>query len=230
MKKILVALAALALVASGAWAQSNTYNTQGAGPYFNVRSGQRVNATGSVMNDDASRDRDYTLAPTQIFNGTIAAGAADTTSIVDLSSYRTVALLFQISGHATNTWTTFAVNARYNLNGQSDSLSLFTIPCVASDSSYAGAQSQGGISPRGTLPAVGNFGDGEFPVTITNTVNTGGAATQSLPQGRLVWLTVPNGPGFTWPSQCSFRIRNILRPVALSGALTVRVWVMGTAK
>ena len=181
----------------------------------------RFDQDGNLYTVDAFRDRDHILTPTSIYSGQIAAGAADSSGVVDLSSYRTVALLIQCGG-APNAWQRFAVNARYNLGGLSDSLSLFTIPVAAYDDSIS---TYGGAT-RTTFPAVGALGAGEFAVTIPHTGPATAAATQSLPQGKIVFLTVPEG--FVWPASCSFRFRNIGRAAANTPDL--RVWVMGVAK
>lgn len=225
MKKMLVALGLLAAIAVAAWAQTSGTNTvaQGTG-YRNATTGANTDASGNALVSEAAKDRDSYLAPLSIFSGTIAAGAADTTDIVDLSGYRTVALLVQVSSGAAATGSAiqrFAFHARYNLAGASDSLSLFSLPVVAQDSVYAHAAP---FTPGvGTTAAA--CGSTEFPVTITTTGNAGLASTASIPQGRVVYLTLPQG-AIGWPSRCSFRIRNIARTVA--NTPTVRVWVMGT--
>jgi len=223
VKKMLVALGLLAAIAVAAWAQTSGTNTQERnGYYFNATTGAKVDLDGDALVSESSKDRDYILQPTSIYSGTIASGAADTTDIVDLSSYRTVALMFQVTSNGPNDWLRLAVNARYNLAGLSDSLSLFSLPATANDDSSAVS----GPLLRTSVPSVAACGAGEFPVTVLLT--TGDAAkTQSLPQGKVVFLTVPSG--FVWPSRCSFRIRNIGREGA-AVTPTIRVWVMGTAK
>ena len=181
---------------------------------------KKVTPSSPLPVTDPQRDRDSYLEPTLIYTGTIAAGASDTTSIVDLSAYRNVSLLVQISGTSTNNWQRFAVHARYNLGGAADSLSLFTIPVSTWDDSVVAV----GAASRVTGAAAGVLASGEFPVTILRTADGALASTRSLPQAKVVPLTVPQG--FVWPSRCSFRFTNIGR--TLANTPTVRVWVMGT--
>lgn len=221
-KRLLLAAVLVAAMASTALAAAGDPAVQRNGYWWNIASGvNRTNSTGATMTDDAARDRDSYLAPTLIYTGTIAYGAADTTSTVNLSAYKTVALLFQLTGPGTNQQLRFAVNARYNLGGASDSLSLFSIPCLPDT-----VASTGIAAARGTAPAAAACGSEEFPVSITNTQGPSFTGpTNSLPQGKVVYLTLPQGAA--WPSSCSFRIRYIGRQAA-GNTPTVRVWVMGT--
>jgi hypothetical protein len=222
MKKA-IAIALLGVLAAGAaLAQTAGTNTvERNGYYFNAKTGQQTNSDGHALTDDTDRDRDHILAPTLIYSGTIAGGAADTTDIVDLSTYRSVALLFQVASNSVNDWLRLAVNPRYNLAGMSDSLSLFSLPALANDDSTAVA----GAALRTSVASSAACGAGEFPVTIR--IATSDAAGVSLPQGKVVFLTVPSG--FVWPARCSFRLRNIGRE-GTAVTPTIRVWVMGTAK
>ena len=233
MKRLILPLLAIAVAASAALAASDTPGApaiQRNGYYFNQASGiNRTNSSGATLTDDAARDRDSYLTPTQIMGPTrIAAGGADTTSIVDLSVYRTVALLVQCSFSSaadadSMIWQRYAVQARYNFGGAADSLSLFSMPVVSSDSS---GFATGGIW-RGQTPQANTLAMDEFPVTIVNTkASAKQAVANSLPNGRVFWLTLP--AGFSWPSRCSFRFRNIQRNKAPGSQPTVTVWVMGT--
>lgn len=223
MKRILAALALLALGVSGAGAQTDGTNTVLRNGYcFNATTGQMVDCvTGAVLNSDAARDRDHVLAPLKIFEGAIAAGAADTTIIVDLSSYRTVALMFQISRNGPNDWISLAVSPRYNFAGASDSLSIFTIPVSVFDDSLTSTMP----TNRRTTPTAAGIGAGEFSVIVSTGPDLA-AAARSTPQGKVVPLAVP--AGFIWPSSCSFRIANTGREAAAVSP-TIRVWVTGTA-
>lgn len=223
MKRILSIALLLSALAGAAWAASNVQAQNGG--YVNAKTGAAVNSAGAALVDDAARDRDSYLEPTLIYTGTIAAGAADTTSIVNLSGYRTVALLVQCTfGSAaadSQGWQRYAFQCRYNLGGAADSLSLFSIPVQGGDSS--------GVFVRwtGQTPTAGVFGPDEFPVTIVNTKSHPSAQSVSTPQGRVFPILMPYSAS-GWPARCSFRIRNVARPKAASLAPTIRVWVMGT--
>lgn len=218
MKKMLVALGLLAAVAGSAWAQV-TDPVYVNGHWKNSTTQWWTDASGNPYVTDASRDRDAYLTPLSIYSGTIAAGACDSTSIVDLSGYRTVALLIQMNQNGINDWNRFAINARYNMAGLDDSLSLFTLPVAAYDDSVGAALAL----TRTTKPTAAICGSGEFAVTIP--LDGGAATTRSLPQGKVVYLTLPYG--MAWPARCSFRIANIGRE-GTAVTPTVRVWVMGT--
>lgn len=227
MKRNLVsaALVAVAIATSvlPAAAQTSAAGVvQRNGYYFNGTTGQRTTSDGHVSTYDTNAPQEVSLDPTLIYTGTIAAGAADTTSIVDLSRYRTVALLVQVSGTSTNNWQRLAFHARYNLGGLSDSLSLFSLPVVVFDDSTSVSTA----ATRVTGTSAGAIGAGEFPVTIVRTNDGATSSTASIPQGKCVPLTIGGGAR-AWPSRCSFRIRNIGR--TLANTPTIRVWVMGTA-
>jgi hypothetical protein len=151
---------------------------------------------------------------------------------VDLSAYRTVSLLFQVSGGVKSSlWRRFAVSARYNLTGASDSLSLFQIPVWGTDTLAA----NGHQVANGTVPLLVALSDGEFPVLLTNTATTtaGASLVASLPQGKMVPLTIIGGGTMLWPGQCSFRIRSIGQQAVIGGTGNPRpprlkVWVLGT--
>lgn len=225
MKRILLVALLGLLVAGAELAQAAGTNTVLRNGYcFNATTGQLVDCvTGAARTDDANRDRDYVLAPQLIFSGTIADGAADSTTIVDLSPYRTVALLVQVKSNGPNDWLRLAVNARYNFGGGQDSLSLFTIPVQEANMDSVAAAFP---ANRVSVPTAALLGAGEFPVTINMTTGLGTASTASLPQGKVVPLATP--PGFAWPASCSFRIRNIARE-GTAVTPTIKVWVIGTA-
>ena len=65
MKKLLAVLALL-VWAGSSFADSNTYNYLGAGPYFNSRNGARVDAEGNAQTTDAARDRDLDFGATNL--------------------------------------------------------------------------------------------------------------------------------------------------------------------
>ena len=71
--KIAVGALALMAVAATASGDSNTYNVQGSGPYFNPGSHQRVDATGNAQIVDADRDRDLVLGQNSIIADTCIA-------------------------------------------------------------------------------------------------------------------------------------------------------------
>lgn len=219
-RRIAAVVAVLTMVAAWAWAQTSGTNTVSRnGYYFNATTGQKTDASGNVYTSEAAKDRDSYLQPLQILSDVaIASGGADTTDVVDLSGYRTVALLFQITKNGLNDWNRYAVSARYNLGGLSDSLSLFALPVSSALDTMT--------TTLGSVPGAAAPGYGEFTVTLPMTGTLTAAASHSLPQGKVVWLTVPQG--FAWPSRCSFRIRNIGREGTVSVSPTIRVWVMGT--
>lgn len=237
MKRILLSALLGLLVAGAALAQAAGTNTVLRNGYcFNATTGQLVDcATGAVRNDDSNRDRYYALAPQLIYSDTLAcieATAGDTTMTVDLSPYRTVVLMFQVSGGVSSSeWRRFAVHPRYNFNGAVDSLSLFTMPVAGSDTLTA----TGRQVASGTMPLSNALGDGEFLVTLTTSATTTADANirASLPQGKEVYLSLPGGAR-AWPSSCSFRIRSIGQEKVVGGAGNprpprLRVWVRGSA-
>jgi len=212
---------------TAAFAQASGTNSELRNGYcFNSTTGQMVDCnTGQVLTREGNPLSGQQLSPTLIYSGVILKDTADSTDVIDLSGYRTVALLVQVGQLSTNNWQRFAVNARYNLSGLSDSLSLFTLPVTAA--AYDDSVLFIGPASRVTGPAVGAIGVGEFPITIVATNTGASAASRSLPQGKVIWLTVP--PGFVWPSRCSFRFANIGRTLSTGTNPTLRVWVMGTA-
>lgn len=222
---VFAALAALSLLAGVTHAQNTGTNSELRNGYcFNSTTGQMVDCnTGQVLTREGNPLSGQQLSPTLIYSGVILAGASDSSSIVDLSGYRTVALLVQVGGMSTNNWQRFAVNARYNLSGLSDSLSLFSIPVMVHDDSALVSVPAGRIAGA----AAGVLAAHEFPITIVATNNGATASTRSLPQGKVVYLSVP--PGFVWPARCSFRFANIGRTLSTFTNPTLRVWVMGTA-
>ena len=96
--KIAVGALALMAVAATASGDSNTYNVQGSGPYFNPGSHQRVDATGNAQIVDADRDRDYVLAYDNIIADTTATYMADSSAIYSTAAAGRLYLLVRVTG------------------------------------------------------------------------------------------------------------------------------------
>jgi hypothetical protein len=111
------------LVAASASGDSNTYNYQGTGPYFNTKSGQVVDATGNAKVVDADRDRDLVLGQNQIISATITAASAESSITFPVGNARHITLWIKASP-AVGTNALLAVQLRLHLSSASDSTSI----------------------------------------------------------------------------------------------------------
>ena len=123
------ALAVVALlVAASASGDSNTYNYQGTGPYFNPKSGQKVDATGNAQVVDADRDRDYVVSYDNIIADTTATYMADSSAVYATGSANRLYLYVRVTGFTGGVASAFsklAIEVRSHTNGLSDSTNTF---------------------------------------------------------------------------------------------------------
>lgn len=126
--KVFAVAAVLLGVAASASGDSNTYNYQGSGPYFNPKSGQIVDATGNAKIADAFPNRDMNFVFSNIINNSaLALNAADSSAVLDVHNMRLGTLLFHVTPNIGSARSRLAVQVRIHLNGGTDSLSVFSV-------------------------------------------------------------------------------------------------------
>lgn len=202
--KVGFAVLALLVVAASASGDSNTYNYQGSGPYFNPKSGQIVDATGNAKVVDAFPNRDQNFTFSNIINNSsLAAGAGDSSAILDTHQMRVGMLLIKctgitgLSGVDTTGAKTIrlAVQVRTHLDGGSDSLSTFVVYPYGStgmgvtagaspDSSVTGHLAGGGLGTTANIPWSGE--------QVVQFMATRQARNNGQVVSRQVWY-YPNG-------------------------------------
>ena len=126
--KIAVGALALLVVAATASGDSNTYNYQGSGPYFNPKSGQRVDASGNAQVVDADRDRDLWGVYNLINNQLTASGSgmADSNATpVATYNFRRTGLMFYAQFDSLSSEVKIAVQVRAHYSSATDSASAF---------------------------------------------------------------------------------------------------------
>ena len=235
------------LVAASASGDSNTYNYQGSGPYFNTKSGQVVDVNGNAKVVDADRDRDLWGVHTLINNQLTATsnGMADSNATpVATYNYRRMSLMIYPQLDSLSTSVRLAVQVRAHSSSATDSASAFpwyrwpvrgTTVGLGIDSltQYAHgtrtlAQGTSANLPTGSVGAW----DGEFIVQYSaqrlDTLGAGGTAGKygAYPRGIYVPLLDATGAPF-WAPYTSVRVR------VLSGVRSrtrVRVDLVGSAQ
>ena len=214
--KIAVGALALMAVAATASGDSNTYNVQGSGPYFNPGSHQRVDATGNAQIVDADRDRDLALGQFSIINTLL--GSANRTDSLTYGADSSIAFPVGNARHITlwldaKTTTAkdvrVAVQFRLHYSATMDSVNTATVmptqmfgygnghnsPALADSIGDIAAAATGQARPSETLVvwrAAGGF-DGSA------------AAEWSAPRGKILTYEVPAGVG----AYFSVRVRNL---------------------
>lgn len=195
------------------------FNVQNKGSYFNNAStGARTTAAGHATVAESDPPMDANLTFTNIMSATLAAGAADSSSVLDTHRMRLGTLLIKgVPAGGTGTHTRLAIQIRTHLAGQDDSSSTFVIylnpgknaPAIASGS----ADTVGtGHELTGSATAAWS---GEFDVAFARNRNAPGslaaAVAYSYPSGIAIPLTnifgMPIYSEFT-----SIRIRNLVGP------------------
>lgn len=197
------------LVAASASGDSNTYNYQGTGPYFNTKSGQVVDATGNAKVVDADRDRDLVMGQNSIINSTITALSADSSIAFPIGNAKTVTVWLKIIPAAATTTSRVAVQFRLHLSSSSDSNSVAPWTPrhrMAALNAGSGPDSLGDVAALAT-----NTG---YPYTdellvVRSTLRTGaasGGTPGAFNWNSLVPLTFNIAPGSA--SYFSVRVRN----------------------
>lgn len=208
------------LVAASASGDSNTYNYQGTGPYFNAKSGQLVDVTGNAKVVEAAPNRDYNFTFSNIINtASLAAAAADSSAILDVHNMRLGTLLFKVTpiGGGTGLITRLAVQVRIHLNGGSDTLSTFAVHSYGSGPVFAASvldTMNAGHLATGSATAPWS---GETVLTFNGNrnspLNAVAATVFTYPNGVAIPLSSLTGRDF-YADYISIRVRNITGPAA----------------
>lgn len=227
-KRILGVVAAALLLAGLAGADSNTYNYQGTGPYFNARNGARVNSTGSALVDDVSRDRDASFTETNIIaagalagTSNLAAGAADSSAVLDTRHMRLGMLVIKCvpAGGGAGLITRLAISVRTHVNGAADSVSTAPIYFYGNAPVMVATTAVADTAAAGHLFAGSATGpwSGEYVVTVNGARNAPASAVAatafSYPNAICIPLTNLWGREIFSP-WTSVRVRNITGPAA----------------
>lgn len=151
----------------------------------------------------------------------LAAGAADSSAVINVAEYRTLGLYFKLTpGTGAGRDNRIAVQIRAHLNGVSDSLSTFTwhpepvsnlgVSASTNDTTLVYGHL---ITGSATVPWSGEFqivADG----VRNSPVNGVALVAYSYPNGIYVQLRTPYG-GF-WAPYMSVRVRNLVGPTCVA--------------
>lgn len=238
MRKILVALGLLAVMAAVAGAQTAGTNTQArGGHYFNATTGQQTTANGEVLSEDNLYTKGF--ANTNIIargglagTTTIAAAGADSSSVLDTRLMRLGMLCIKaIPANAADLDTTTAVKLvfqiRTHLNGVSDSVNTFAIyqygKAPIMNEVTAGAATAADTSTIGHLykavpltattatPSVNSAWSGEFTVIISRSRTAVGSSVAI------------NGRTFYYPSGIAISLSSLFGRDVYSPWTSIRV-------
>jgi len=208
------------LVAASASGDSNTYNYQGSGPYFNTKNGSLVDASGNAKVVEVYPNRDYNFTYSNIINSaSIAAAGADSSAVLDVHNMRLGTLLFKVTpiGGGTGLITRLAVQVRIHLNGVTDTLSVFAVYPYGAGPTFAPAvldtMNAGHLfTGSGTVPW-----SGETILTFNGNRNSPldavAAVAFSYPNGVAIPLSSLTGRDF-YADYISIRVRNVTGPAA----------------
>ena len=160
---------------------------------------------------------------------TLAAGAADSSAVLDTHRMRLGTLLFKVvPGTGVSTHYRLAVQVRIHLNGADDSLSTFSVMRDFGGDGLARASTAGADTSAGGHYITGSATvpwSGEFVVSAARNRNAPGsgvaAVAFSYPSGIAVPLSNFYGRDI-WAPYISVRVRNISSG-AFSGVVTVHL-------
>lgn len=218
--RILGVAAVALLVAASASGDSNTYNYQGSGPYFNTKNGAVVDASGNAKVVETAPNRDANFTYSNIINSaSIAAAAADSSAILDVHNMRLGTLLFKVTpvSGGVGLITRLAVQVRIHMNGGSDSLSTFAVYPYGQGPTFAptvlDTMNAGHLfTGSGTVPW-----SGETVLTFNGNrnspLNAVAATAFSYPNGVAIPLSSLTGRDF-YADYISIRVRNVTGPAA----------------
>jgi hypothetical protein len=227
--KLLAALAGLGLVATAVWGDNNVLNH---GTYYgNAATGLKTDASGNLYMTNSSPLQDNNLTFASIISqSSLAAGAADSSAVLDTHAMRLGMLLIKatpqsVTGADSLATVRIGIQIRTHLNGAADSSSTFAIyqygvvPSMAItagvDTAYFGQIANGlnlAASSQGTF-------SGEFNVAIAiNRIGPGTSILGSLGQ-RL----------FYYPNGIAIPIQNLFGRDIYSPYTSIRVRNLGTA-
>lgn len=228
MKKWLKVVGAVAVflgVAASASGDSNTYNYQGSGPYFNTKNGAVVDASGNAKVVDATPPYSLARTWTVLDDKTLASAAADSCVPIALTGKLysiTVKCVATNFATATPPKVRLAISVRNHIAGLADSLNtsnFYPLPLravVAGDTTTVGQTLAGGTSSPWS---------GEFVFQFDS--------ARLGPNGTTALFPYPNAVTYMFSSiygtelyaqYASVRVRNL----SITSAPSVRVWVWVT--
>ena len=219
------------------------YNVLDKGTHYQGAQGQRVTSTGHATTQEADPAMDGNLTFSSIIStASIAAGAADSSAILDTHRVRLGMLYVDCTPILAGGWADslisirLSIQVRSHLNGQADSASTFAVyPYGRTDiGSQATTASQTDTTVTGHLLDLNNHAasaarapSGEFVVVVAANRVAGGWRTFTYPRGIAIPLQSIFGRD-PYSPYTSIRVRNLGNGAAANRACKLAVHLVGT--
>jgi len=205
LKKLLVVLAALALLAGSARAANNV---QDMGAYkINASTKQIVDGSGNAKVVDADRDRDLVVSYDGIINKSIATQAVDSSAVYYTGNANRLYLYVRVTGFTTGgsaiKSAKLAIRVRSHLDGVDDSLSTY----IWDPSPVYGAGVDSLIFGAAVSPTNATVNSCEMQAVITSDMNTA-SVVGAQPHTLVIPLRNSNGDWY-WGEYTSVYVRPV---------------------